>query len=535
MKKKNNIRRVVGSLALAASTATLAASPDDSQRFNDYWSPGKPSLAACKSPLLVGTPLVLPRCMQASNVLIRLQKLQDIATMNDGNRAAAQPGYQASLDYVRSTLERAGYRVTIQAFPFTSYEPKGPGTLSALVPVPANYIWDEDFTYLSQTEAGDVSAAVVPVDLALGAGNASSSGCEAEDFAAFPAGSIALIQRGTCNFQQKAENAATAGAVGVVIFNQGNADDRMGLMNATLGDTYAGGVPVLFGTYALGAGWAQTAGLQVRMVADVERRRTQTHNLIAETRRGNPNNVVMVGAHLDSVGEGAGINDNGSGSAAVLEMAVLMSKAHPFNKVRFAWWGAEESGLVGSTFYASQLPAAQKKQIKAYLNFDMIGSPNFGNFIYDGDGSDFGLQGPPGSAAIERLLGAYFNLRGKPAEGTEIDFRSDYAQFFEEGIAFGGLFTGAEDLKSEEQAQKFGGAANQPFDPCYHAACDNLANINSDSLELHGDAMAFATSWLSLSTQIIDDEIAAAETAAPGRSAKQSVRNVERWGRYFVK
>jgi Zn-dependent M28 family amino/carboxypeptidase len=535
MKKKNNIRRVVGSLALAASTATLAASPDDSQRFNDYWSPGKPSLSACKSPLLVGTPLVLPRCMQASNVLIRLQKLQDIATMHDGNRAAAQPGYQASLDYVRSTLERAGYRVTIQAFPFISYEPKGPGTLSALAPAPANYIWDEDFTYLSQTEAGDVSAAVVPVDLALGAGNASSSGCEVEDFAAFPAGSIALIQRGTCNFQQKAENAAAAGAVGVVLFNQGNADDRMGLMNATLGDTYAGGIPVLFGTYALGAGWAQTAGLRVRMVADVERRRTETHNVIAETRRGNPNNVVMVGAHLDSVGEGAGINDNGSGSAAVLEMAVLMSKAHPLNKVRFAWWGAEESGLVGSTFYASQLPAAQKKQIKAYLNFDMIGSPNFGNFIYDGDGSDFGLQGPPGSAAIERLLGAYFSLRGKPAEGTEIDFRSDYAQFFEEGIAFGGLFTGAEDLKSEEQAQKFGGAANQPFDPCYHAACDNLANINSDSLELHGDAMAFATSWLSLSTQIIDDEIAAAETAAQGRSAKQSVRNVERWGRYFIK
>lgn len=537
MKQKNNVRRVVGSLALAASTATLAASPSDSQRFNDYWSPGKPSLSACKSPLLVGTPLGLPRCMQAGNVLTRLQKLQDIASLNGGNRAAAQPGYQASLDYVRSTLEQAGYAVTIQAFPFTSYEPIGPGTLSALAPVPANYVWDEDFTYLSQTEAGDVSAAVAAVDLALGAGNSSSSGCEVEDFAAFPSGSIALIQRGACSFQQKAENAAAAGAVGVVIFNQGNTEERMGLMNATLGDTYAGGIPVLFGTYALGADWAQTAGLQVRMVADVERSRTETHNLVAETRRGNPNNVVMVGAHLDSVGEGPGINDNGSGSAAVLEMAVLMSKARPFNKVRFAWWGAEESGLVGSTFYASQLPDEEKQRIKAYLNFDMIGSPNFGNFIYDGDGSDFGLQGPPGSAAIERLLGAYFNLRSAPTEGTEIDFRSDYAQFFEEGIAFGGLFTGAEDLKSEEQAQKFGGAANQPFDPCYHAACDDIGNLNSDSLELHADAMAFATSWLSLSTKIIDDEIAAAETAQQGQAMKrqQSVRNVERWGRYFIK
>lgn len=537
MTKKNNVRWVVGSLALIASTTGIAASPSDSERFNDFWTPGKPPLSACKSPLLVGTPLGLPHCMQASNVLTRLQALQDIASLNGGNRAAAQPGYQASVDYVRATLERAGYTVTLQAFPFTSYEPIGPGTLSMLLPTPTDYVWDEDFTYLSQTEAGDVSAAVVPVDLMLGAGNTSTSGCEEEDFAGFPSGSIALVQRGSCTFQIKAENAAAAGAAGVIIFNQGDSEDRKGLMNATLGDSYAGGIPVLFSTYDVGADWAQTAGVQVRMVADVERSRTETHNVIAQTRRGNPNNVVMVGAHLDSVGEGPGINDNGSGSAALLEMAVLMSKARPLNQVRFAWWGAEESGLVGSTYYVNQLADEEKQQIKAYLNFDMIASPNFGNFIYDGDGSDFGLQGPPGSAAIERLLKAYFDLRGAPVEGTEIDFRSDYAQFFEDGIAFGGLFTGAEDLKSEEQAQKFGGAANQPFDPCYHDACDDISNINMDALELHGDAMAFATSWLSLSTKVIDDEIAAVEQAQQGRAMQrqQSVRNVERWGKYFIK
>lgn len=537
MKKKNNVRRVVGSLALAASTVSVAAPGDDSQRFNDFWTPGKPSLSACKSPLLVGTPLGLPHCMQSRNVMTRLQELQDIASMNGGNRAAAQPGYQASVDYVRSTLERAGYTVTLQAFPFTSYEPIGPGTLSMLAPTPTDYVWDQDFTYLSQTEAGDVSASVAPVDVALGAGNTSTSGCEPEDFTGFPSGSIALIQRGACTFQIKAENAAAAGATGVIIFNQGDTEDRKGLMNATLGDSYAGGIPVLFTTYDIGAGWAQSEGVQVRMVADVERSRTETHNVIAETRRGNPDNVVMVGAHLDSVGEGPGINDNGSGSAALLEMAVLMSKAHPFNKVRFAWWGAEESGLVGSTYYVTELAAEEKQRIKAYLNFDMIASPNFGNFIYDGDGSDFGLQGPPGSAAIERLLGAYFNLRSAPTEGTEIDFRSDYAQFFDDGIAFGGLFTGAEDVKSEEQAQKFGGAANEPFDPCYHQACDDISNVATDALELHGDAMAFATSWLSLSTKIIDDEIAAAETAQQGRSLlrQQSVRDVERWGRYYIK
>ena len=195
---------------------------------------------------------------------------------------------------------------------------------------------------------------------------------------------------------------------------------------------------MLFSTYDNGVAWSQTAGLQLSMNVDVVREQTETYNLLAETRRGDPSNVVMVGAHLDSVFEGAGINDNGSGSAALLEMALLMSKARPENKVRFAWWGAEESGLVGSTYYVNQLPDEQKQRIKAYLNVDMIGSPNYANFIYDGDGSDFGLQGPPGSAAIERLLRTYFKLRNAPSEGTEIDFRSDYAQFFEDGMPSAG-------------------------------------------------------------------------------------------------
>lgn len=208
-----------------------------------------------------------------------------------------------------------------------------------------------------------------------------------------------------------------------------------------------------------------------------------------------------------------------------------MGKAHPLNKVRFAWWGAEESGLVGSTYYVNQLSEDERGRIKAYLNADMVGSPNFANFIYDGDGSDFGLQGPPGSAAIERLLRAYFDLRNQPSEGTEIDFRSDYAQFFEVGIPFGGLFTGAEGIKSEEQAQRYGGAAGQAYDPCYHSECDDLGNISREALELHGDALAFATSWLSLSTKAIDDEIAAAANQRMLRS--QQVQEKSRWGHWI--
>jgi len=424
MHKKNNAVRVVASLALIASSAALAAPKADTAQFNDFWTPAKPNAALCRSPLLVGTPVGLPRCMQASNVMKHLEALQDIATLNGGNRASGQPGYQASLDYVRSRLQRAGYRVEVQAFPFLAFYPVNPGTLSAVAPQTVQYVWEEDFAYADQTDPGNVTAPVVPVDLALGAGNTSTSGCEPEDFAGFPAGAIALLQRGACNFQLKAENAAAAGASGVVIFNQGDTEERKGLLNATLGDAYAGGIPVLFVTYDLGVSLAQTAELRLRMVADVVRERTETHNLIAESKRGNPDNVVMAGAHLDSVFEGAGINDNGSGSAALLELAVQMAKAKPQNKLRFAWWGAEESGLVGSTYYVNQLADEDKAKIKAYLNFDMIASPNFAYFIYDGDGSDFGLQGPPGSAALERLFGEYYRLRGLPFEGDEISFRS---------------------------------------------------------------------------------------------------------------
>lgn len=533
---KNNVKRVAGSIAFALSTAALAGPTSNAEQFKEYWSPGKPNAAICNSPLLVGTPLGLPRCMQARNVFARLQALEDIASLNEGNRAAGRPGYQASIDYVKRTLEKAGYKVTVQPFPFTAFYPKGPGTLSAVSPTPGNYVWETDFNYLSQTEAGDISAPVVPVDLALGAGNTSSSGCEAEDFANFPSGAIALVQRGTCSFEVKAENAAAAGAAGVIIFNQGNTDDRKGLENVTLGDGYEGGVPVMFATYDNGVAWSQTPGLQLRMVVDVVREKTQTYNVVAETRYGNPNNVVMAGAHLDSVFEGPGINDNGSGSAALLEMAVLLRKAYPLNKLRFAWWGAEEAGLVGSTYYVKNLTAEEKKKIKAYLNFDMIGSPNYANQIYDGDGSSFGLQGPPGSGAIEHLFEAYFKLRNQASEGTEIDFRSDYAQFFEDGIAFGGLFTGAEDIKTPEQAQKYGGAAGKPFDPCYHNACDSTANISLEALELHADAMAFVTSWLSISTKVIDDEIAAAKAAGgKGLLRSQSVRQSDRWGPDYVR
>lgn len=529
----------IGSLCFTLSAQAAPGQQSLTDLLNEFWSPGYLSPFECQFGILNSSPLGLPRCMQASNIMYHLEMLYGIAQANDGNRAAGRPGYNATIDYLKTTLESAGYRVTLQTFPFNAYYPAGDGTLEVLAPNPTSYVWEQDFTYLSQTDAGDVSGPAVPVDIQLGLGNTSTSGCEPEDFDGFPAGGVAVVQRGACAFGLKATNAANAGAVGIVIFNQGNTEDRKGLINATLGDDYAGGIPALFTTYDIGAGWVAQEGLELRLVADVVRERTETFNLITETRRGNPDNVIMTGAHLDSVFEGAGINDNGSGSAALLELALQMKRARPRNQVRFAWWGAEEAGLVGSTYYVNNLTEEEKAKIKVYLNYDMIGSPNFGNFIYDGDGSDFGLQGPPGSAATEALFEKYFNLRGLAFEGTEISFRSDYAQFFEDGIAFGGLFTGAEGIKTEEQAEKFGGDAGVAYDPCYHAACDDITNVDELALEINADAAAFVTSWLSLSTRRIDQEIADAEAqeATPGlRALKVQQRpDVTHWGDKWIK
>ena len=203
-------------------------------------------------------------------------------------------------------------------------------------------------------------------------------------------------------------------------------------------------IPALNLTYDLGAELSAITDLEMRLFANVSRVPSTTQNVIAESKGGDPNNVIMAGAHLDSVPEGPGINDNGSGSSGLIEVAETLAKAKPKNKLRFAWWGAEESGLVGSTFYVNNLLPADRAKIELYLNFDMIGSPNYGLFIYDGDGSGFGLVGPDGSDDIEALFERYYAERDIPSEPTAFSGRSDYQAFINNGIPSGGLFTGAE-------------------------------------------------------------------------------------------
>ena len=445
-------------------------------------------------------------CVTLEGVRGHQATFQAIADANGGDRFAASQGYYDSVNYVAGKLTEAGYNVTIQPFDYTAFYQTAPSSLRQVSPLAVQYIEDTDYTLLEYGASGDVTAAVAPVDIQLGLGNTSTSGCEAADFAGFPAGHIALLQRGICTFQLKAENAAAAGAVGTIIFNQGNTPERTGLFAGTLSATYTGGIPVFSTSYDLGAQWASTPGLVLRMAASTFSGTSTTYNVLAETRAGNPNNVVMVGAHLDSVDGGPGINDNGSGSAAVLETALQMAKVKPRNMVRFAWWGAEESGLIGSDYYVYNLTDQERAKIALYLNFDMIGSPNYVRFIYDGDGNAFGLAGPAGSESIEAFLAEFYGARGLVSEPTEINFRSDYAAFFDFGIPFGGLFTGAEGVKTLQQAAIYGGTAGVAYDPCYHQACDTFANNSDEVLDLNSDAVAAATLQYAMNTQAVNGQ-----------------------------
>jgi len=466
-----------------------------------------PSQAGCDARTNNTYPKLL-ECVRLSEVREHQAALQAIADEHDGNRFSGFAGYNASVDYVVDTLEAAGYDPEVQSFDYLAFEVAGPSALQQTAPGTITYVEGVDFGAITQSDPGDVTAAVTAVDLQLGLGNTSTSGCEAADFAGFPAGNIALLQRGTCTFEIKAENAAAAGAVGIVIFNQGNtaAPDRNGIPAVTLTANNTSGIPVIGTTYALGVTLSNTAGLRMRVFANTLRQTLPTYNVIAEKTGANDDNVVMAGAHLDSVLAGPGINDNGSGSAAILEVAQQVAKLSTQNTLRFAWWGAEESGLVGSTNYVNGLSQAEKDRIALYLNFDMVGSPNYIFMTQDADQSSFTapVAVPDGSVEIEDLLESFYTLRGEPYDDAAFDGRSDYQAFILNDIPAGGLFTGAEVPKTAEQQSIWGGTTGAQFDPCYHAACDTFANNNDHALDVNADAVAFAVLTYAYSTESVN-------------------------------
>ncbi len=444
-------------------------------------------------------------CVDADGAREHLEALQEIADENGGNRAAGLPGYEASVEYVVDTLEAAGWNVTIDEFDYTFI---GPSELDQLTPVQASY----ETGAFSGSGSGEVTGNVIPVDINLTGDRASTSGCEASDFAGLnwsgPA-DIALVQRGSCNFGDKAFFAEQAGAEAVIIFNQGNTPDREGLIVADA-SSRTDGTPVTHGIPVVGASFQQgvalsAAGSTARVFVPAPEQRPQK-NVIAELPGKNTQNVVMAGAHLDSVQAGPGINDNGSGSASLLEVAQNLSKLKPQNTVRLAWWGAEEDGLLGSAAYVAGLSQAEKDRIALYMNFDMVASPNYIFMVYDGDESGFPapVTVPEGSVQIEDLFESYFTSVGQPYDDAEFSGRSDYEAFILNGIPAGGLFTGAEVVKTAEQESIWGGVAGESYDQCYHAACDTIDNINMEALDVNIDAIAMAILAYSYSTESVN-------------------------------
>ena len=166
-----------------------------------------PSQADCDARPNNTIPKML-ECIRVGQVRAHQAALQEIANDNGGNRFAGLSGHNESVDYVVDTLEAAGWDVSLQEFDYTSYRELGPSALQQTAPTPTTYTEGTDFGVIDQSDPGDVTAPVTNVDLKFGLGNTSTSGCEAEDFAGFPAGNIALLQRGVCTFELKAENAA---------------------------------------------------------------------------------------------------------------------------------------------------------------------------------------------------------------------------------------------------------------------------------------------------------------------------------------
>ncbi|WP_084614115.1 M28 family metallopeptidase [Nakamurella lactea] len=521
MRRLNYSRRIaVLGVAVAVSTAgavsVVGAFPAAAE-VSPLRAVAAPAATSVAPAAQSGTPAKAKSAAKATKLAEKLVKkvtaasanrhliaLQRIAAQHDGNRSADSAGYDASVDYVVSTLRRAGFAVRTPTF---TYDTDVADANSISVAGTAYQL--DKMAESIDTPAGGLTGAlvVVPED--------ATTGCEATDFAGLElTGAVALIRRGGCTFEQKALNAAGLGAVAVAISNNVPGP----LTNVTI--TNQGPVPVGGISQQDGDTLAGLAGEQATVDLRYHVEQVQQRNVIAQTRTGKKDNVVMLGAHLDSVPVGPGINDNGTGSAGLLELALQLGSSPKVNNaVRFAWWGAEELGLLGSSAYAAGLTFEQQLDISMYLNFDMIGSPNAGYFVYDGDDSDAegAGAGPYGSAQIEQTFTDFFSSRlGVPTQGTDFDGRSDYGGFIELGIPSGGLFTGAEGVKTADQVALWGGTAGIAYDPCYHAACDNLGNVDRAAFDRNLDATAWATGVYAWSTESVN--------GVPPRAARAALR-----------
>ena len=441
--------------------------------------------------------------LTVSGIQAHQARFQVFAEANGGTRVAGTGGHDASAQYVYDQARAAGYDVRFQEFTFPLWTERTPPTFERVSAVPRSFTRLVDFFTAVYSSSGDVTAEVVAVNLTVPSPveNASASGCEAADFAGFPPGRIALVQRGTCLFRDKVELALAAGAAGVIIFNEGN-PERTDAFTPTL-SAPALPLPVVGTSFAVGDELRNgvlngPTGVRVHLRTDVLNAERTTRNVIAETRGGDPSRVVVVGAHLDGPNLAPGINDNGSGSAVILEIARVYAALHgqPRNKLRFIWFSAEEFSLLGSTAYVDSLTRTDLDRILVMLNVEAVGSRNFVRFVLDGDDSI-----SPGSELVERVLLDYFASRGLPTQPFPLGGLSDEIPFMAAGIPVGGLFTGVSGSKTVEEAAIFGGTAGARYDPCWREACDTVDNSDPSILGEMAGAAGHAVLFFSETTR----------------------------------
>ncbi|KAL6161598.1 hypothetical protein ACJQWK_08153 [Exserohilum turcicum] len=410
--------------------------------------------------------------IKTDKLMANLEAFDAIAKANGGNRAFGLPGYAASVDYMLAKTQNTHFKTWTQDFP----------ALFNRVDSIEFRVSNTSYRVVGLSYSPSTTPEGLTLPLALGASG--PEGCTNEAYNNLDVkGKIVLVQRGSCpdgtTLAGRMKPAAAAGAAAVIIYASDSANVTGGTLSNPNPKEYvstgyinlADAEPLVA---RLRAGETVEAYFQQTQV--VEERITQ--NVFTETKDGDPENVIMLGAHLDSVQAGAGINDDGSGSTLILEIAKALRKFNVKNKVRFAWWGAEENGLLGSKYYTQNLNATEANNILTYLNFDMVSRGYFG--VFDGDGSVYNLTGAPGSAAIEKLFVEHLEGKGINVTAARFTGGSDYQSFMNIGKPVGGLHTGT-------------GVAQ---DPCYHQACDTIDNPNPETLTINAKAAAHVLSIL---------------------------------------
>ncbi|KAH5291607.1 peptide hydrolase [Parastagonospora nodorum] len=421
--------------------------------------------------------------LHIDNLFAKAEILQSIAYATEGkNRVIGSPGHEATVKWIQDHLDTSYYDVSLQGVELS---------IGVNATLTANNKTIEAFA-TTLAPNGNATGSLVAIP---------NLGCEEADFAESLDGKIALIKRGTCSYGVKVQLAAAKGASAVIAYNNGEGTLE-GYSLQVFSDPAMPFVPTIGITQGQGeALLAQLEnGVSVSVALTSEAKLYTTYNVIAETKGGDHDNVIHVSGQSDSVTAGPGINDNGSGTISLLEVAIQLTNFTVVNAVRFSWWTAEEAGLLGAEYYVKQLSQAEKEKIRLLLDFDMMASPNFAYQIYDGDGSAYNLTGPAGSAEAEHEFAAYFDSIGLNHTEIEFDGRSDYGPFLEAGIAAGGIAGGAEGIKTQEEFEMFGGGAGVPYDVNYHENGDTVNNLNREAWIEFSRAIAhmtakYAVSW----------------------------------------